>query len=52
MGRANGNNVDLNRNFPNLDELAFSNEANSDGKNNHFDWTNAEHDKVSEYGGR
>ena len=36
IGRTNANNVDLNRDFPNLDRIAYSNEENHMAQNNHL----------------
>ena len=36
IGRTNANNVDLNRDFPNLDRIAYSNEENHVEQNNHL----------------
>jgi hypothetical protein len=36
IGRTNANNVDLNRDFPNLDKIAYSNEEEHIAKNNHL----------------
>jgi len=36
IGRTNANNVDLNRDFPNLDRIAYSNEENHLAQNNHL----------------
>lgn len=36
IGRTNNNSVDLNRNFPDLDRIMFSNEANHIDHNNHL----------------
>lgn len=38
MGRANGNDVDLNRNFPNLDEFIFKYNHHAKHRNNHLDF--------------
>ncbi len=37
VGRAYANNVDLNRNFPNLDEFIFKYNQYANHKNNHLD---------------
>lgn len=36
IGRTNANNVDLNRDFPNLDRIAYSNEETHVAQNNHL----------------
>merc|ERR1712062_216042 len=36
IGRTNANNVDLNRDFPNLDRIAYSNEEHHQNLNNHL----------------
>lgn len=36
LGRTNNNSVDLNRNFPNLDRIMFSNEESHIDHNNHL----------------
>ena len=36
LGRTNANNVDLNRDFPNLDRIAFGNEEHHISQNNHL----------------
>jgi hypothetical protein len=36
IGRANNNSVDLNRNFPDLDRIMFSNEEAHINHNNHL----------------
>merc|ERR1712110_669250 len=36
IGRTNANNVDLNRDFPNLDRIAYSNEEEHVAQNNHL----------------
>lgn len=36
IGRRNNNSIDLNRNFPNLDRIMFSNEQNHIDHNNHL----------------
>lgn len=37
MGRENANGVDLNRNFPNLDEFIFEYNQHAKHRNNHLD---------------